>query len=227
MPKTITCILGSQSSGTTLLTEYFKEAGFTLSDCADKTTFFEDPELNNINEQMLLKRGMNWHNVPLHTTFHPDQFTATILHKYFLKNPQINLIKDPRILLLLNIYEYIDIDFQFICTFRNPLATAASIKKRFSLPAEQSVKLWASYYSRMINRKIPVIQFGESVEFSDYIDNLRRCCEFWDFEYDHSAAVNVFNHKKLHIHDPNLSGDHISPLYVLLYKHLQKMAAAC
>ena len=149
-------ILGSGRSGTSLVSGTLGKAGYFMGDCLLRPSeinpkgFFEDSEVNGINEEVLeifakkrppilgrwffRDRPLKWQrwlaSIPLSTKFIPTKVSHEIIErirKVTAKAPYC--YKDPRFCYTLPIWRPFLNNTVFICVFREPAIIAESILK--------------------------------------------------------------------------------------------------
>ena len=156
-------ILGMHRSGTSALMGALHLCGVELGSNLmppipgnNEKGFWENRDIYDLNELLLKELNSSWDDVQIL----PDQWwetnTAAKYKREVLKIIKRDLsesnfwgIKDPRICCLLPIWhqilEEIDCNPYFINIIRNPLETAASLKKRDGLSKDRSCKLWINH----------------------------------------------------------------------------------
>jgi len=226
MQNRLIFILGSQSSGSSLLANYFRLAGFALSPKAAATTFWEDTRLNALNELLLTRNGISWHQpVPGRLTV-PTAKTDDLCRLYLAANPQTEILKDPRFCLTWPCWKNIAPDIDFIITFRHPLATVLSMASRFNLSRRHALNLWLSYYTNVRGFLSPFIEFGSEISFDDYRDNLIRVCRFLELPFDETALARAFDSIKIHYAGSSSLASPLPGQHAALYNQLVTNAQA-
>lgn len=180
-------ILGSGRSGTSMITGSLSEAGYFLGanaeylgeNKANPKGFFEDYEVNTINEDILKQNLWNFPErirrkfFPSYT-FYRARWLARISSKKYIKNRDSSITKristvvahtpfcykDPRFSYTLPIWEpLLPPDTKFIVVFREPSKTAESIVreckelkalKKLKMNYEIAQEVWYSMYSHVL-----------------------------------------------------------------------------
>lgn len=156
-------VLGMHRSGTSALTRVLNLLGGDLSSRLvpalpedNATGFWEPEDLVRINEEIFASRTSDWDDmsaVPASWFSSPDAESfrheaLQILRRDFSES-SLFLLKDPRMCRLLpfwlSVFE--EFDTEPLCAFilRNPLAVAASLKKRSGFSTARSCALWLRY----------------------------------------------------------------------------------
>lgn len=190
-------ILGSGRSGTSLLTGMLAKSGYFTGDNyieindANPKGFFEDREVNNINED-IITLSYNQQN-PIQKIFAtplPEGKTKwlamlpnrlAIKTSLDIKSRIENLVsnqpfcfKDPRFSYTLPAWDQFAKPYNVICIFRNPLDTTTSILKEchqnpylndFGMTHSRALKIWNSIHSYVLNYHD---QFGSHWYFIHY-----------------------------------------------------------
>lgn len=176
-------ILGSGRSGTSMVAGTLAKAGYFMGDNlipargTNPKGFFEDREVNQINEEILAQvtprriefRGKTYLNdrptygqrwlarIPLNKKIPSSPEIAERIHKITQKEPYC--FKDPRFSYTLPIWKPFLNNVVFVCVFRNPATTATSILKEcheekylrgLSINFRQALKVWTLMYSHIL-----------------------------------------------------------------------------
>ncbi len=156
-------VLGMHRSGTSALTRGLEVLGVELGDhlygaIADNNAkgFFEDIELNELDQALLRKLGHDWHSLE---PMQPDELCsprATVLHAAALmflrsrlqKHPLYG-IKDPRVSRLLPfwqpVFTRLGVPVHYLIALRHPLSVARSLAKRDDFSVQKSLLLWREH----------------------------------------------------------------------------------
>jgi hypothetical protein len=182
MKKIRNClILGSGRSGTSMLTGSLSAAGYYMGDClieaneANPKGFFEDYEVNAINEQLLTpltptyEYGWRWlASVDVGTPTPSESWLDERMAALTSKRPFC--FKDPRFCYTLPVWRPFLSDTVFLCIFREPARTANSIVtecrkaeylSRFPMAFQLAIEVWTLMYQHilMVHRHIGVWLF--------------------------------------------------------------------
>jgi len=177
-------ILGSGRSGTSMVagtlakTSYFMGNNLIRGRDANPKGFFEDREINKINDELLAqvlpKRlfflgrsffndrpidGQRWlARLPLNTSIPITQEFYERIHQFTQKEPYC--FKDPRFSYTLPVWRPHLKNIGFLCIFREPGSTANSILKecktapylrnRISINFRQAIEVWTLMYSHIL-----------------------------------------------------------------------------
>lgn len=176
-------ILGSGRSGTSMVAGSLAEAGYFMGERlipaydANPKGFFEDVEVNMINEAILapLSRnriivlgreifrsrpivGQRWlAHVPLGTPMPQPDGVASRIEAVTRRPPYC--FKDPRFCYTLPVWRPFLKDVVFVCVFRDPSTTAASILKEcreasylrtLRISFSRAIKIWAEMYLHVL-----------------------------------------------------------------------------
>jgi GT2 family glycosyltransferase len=161
--KRLVVVLGMHRSGTSALTRALKIMGVDLGErlmpglpTANDKGFFEDIDLNDLNERMLRAVGSEWQFAAPLTFKQIEQlqdsdFCTEAIHllKGKSANTSIFGFKDPRIAKLLQFWQHVFSRCRFRVSYllvvRNPLSVAKSLEARDGFPHEKSHSLWCSH----------------------------------------------------------------------------------
>lgn len=149
-------VLGMHRSGTSCLAGVLAASGVSFGDTIrgnrhNRRGYFEQRGIVEMNEAALVSAGGSWGNPPVKTEVHPAWRLEIRKKGQSLMEAGVRGVKDPRILLLLDDWmAALDEPIAILATFRHPLAVAASLARRNSMPLDASLKLWSAYNSRLI-----------------------------------------------------------------------------
>ncbi|MCX5871527.1 MAG: glycosyltransferase [Deltaproteobacteria bacterium] len=156
-------VLGMHRSGTSVITRALEVMGVQLGDRLLPTMkdvnakgFWEDLDLNALDEEMLDALNVNWHHLaPI------DVGDVEVLRQkgYFLRAVELlrqkvgNVpnfgFKDPRVAKLLpfwkEVFRHCQFDVSYVVVIRHPLSVAKSLAKRNGFDAEKSYLLWLGH----------------------------------------------------------------------------------
>lgn len=180
-------IMGSGRSGTSMIAGMLAKTGYFLGDNLypprdpNPKGFFEDPEINDINEiilsQITIRRpilignfifksiptyGQRWLcRIPLNATF---TFDDTIRKRISLATGRVPFCyKDPRFSYTLDLWKPFLKNVVYICVFRHPAVTAQSIIKEvktdkylrnFRITFNGALKVWTQIYLHILEKHI-------------------------------------------------------------------------
>ncbi len=159
--KTIV-ILGMHRSATSLIARslhgecYLGSDKFFIPPSFDNTKgFFEDRRVVLLNDQLLQMAGGSWHKPPskkkvlelkgkpLNNGTVDDYLRGTIIALQKEANGKTVAIKDPRMCLLIDLWDEFLPDPQYIMSYRNPSDIVKSLEKRSKKsPPEKTSKEW-------------------------------------------------------------------------------------
>jgi hypothetical protein len=179
--------MGSGRSGTSMIAGMLAKADYYWGDNlypardSNPKGFFEDPEINDINEtilsQIALRRppfignfifrsiptyGQRWlSRIPLKKKFTSDD---AIRNRIFLATSRVPFCyKDPRFSYTLDVWRPILQNVVYICVFRHPAVTAQSIikevktsehLKNFRISFYGALKVWTQIYLHVLEKHI-------------------------------------------------------------------------
>jgi hypothetical protein len=164
-------------AGTLSKAEYFMGARLIVPRDANPKGFFEDWDINGINEELLASvvpkrpvifgkerlryrplEGQRWlASLPLDTKIHCPADVAKKIETATLRQPYC--FKDPRFCYTLPAWQPFLQNIRYVCVFRAPAITAASILKEcrdaaylhtLEMTFDQSVKVWTSMYEQVL-----------------------------------------------------------------------------
>jgi len=161
--KRLFVVLGMHRSGTSALTRALPAFGIDLGDRLmpavegdNDKGFWEDLDVNQLNEALLAALGADWHSVgplPEADFERGDILALRTRGRDLLAGKTADCaaygMKDPRICRLLPfwkpIFRDLNLETFYLLAIRNPLSVAHSLAVRNGLPKEQSFELWMQY----------------------------------------------------------------------------------
>ena len=197
-------ILGSGRSGTSLTCGLLANAGYFMGndllqgDDGNPKGYFESPEINGINEQLLAKvvptrpRGVvgdlffrsrpphlqHWLSaVSVNTQFHPSRDLLARINSLTRFEPFC--FKDPRFSYTLSVWRPFLRNAVCVCAFRDPSTTAESILsqcerdphlRNLSMTYEQALKIWARMYQHILEIHYPAGGDWLFVHYDQFFD---------------------------------------------------------
>ena len=189
---TVVAILGMHRSGTSCLAGSLEAWGLPLGEVMtsskhNKLGNRENPGIFRLHEAVLTDHGGSWQN-PLTVTNWPAERLGAlraIIEKY---PAGLWGFKDPRTLFLLEGW-YCVIPrsrFQYVATFRHPMAVARSLNARNGMSIDQGLELWSCYNQRLLSlmedRKIHIVNFD--VAGSAYSRRIAAICHDLDLNLE-------------------------------------------
>jgi hypothetical protein len=176
-------VLGMHRSGTSVITKSLEACGVFLGNklvpgqSDNEKGFFEDAEVNQLNEQFLSEIGCTWNSI-----FLPD-VNESLVADYIDKGARILnarfsgatqwALKEPRITRLPFIWEHVFVkcgaDVQYILANRHPFSVADSLKSRNNLPRRHSLVLWVIHQA--IGLRTIAKHGGIVVDYDCFIDD--------------------------------------------------------
>lgn len=158
MASTLILVLGMHRSGTSAITKGLEVLGVDLGQhllapAADNPKgFFEDSELQGLNEAWLLELGRLWSSVSLPA---PERAPAHLLAQFHQRihqalddrvNARLWAFKDPRMSRLwpywAPVFREIGLQVRVLLVLRHPRAVAQSLARRNAMPTALSHLLW-------------------------------------------------------------------------------------
>lgn len=237
-------ILGMHRSGTSMITRLLHLCGLYLGQEKDMMKpqpenpegYWENWKITRFNDEMLEKMGGNYHQPPhLAPGWLNDELFAGMKHRAkglfteFETQPLWGW-KDPRSMLLLDLWNEMFPDARYILCIRNPAETAESLAKRklHGIDFSAGLKLWQDYHENMLRVLKP-----EQLVITHYMSyfynpdaELRRVLDLLKVEASETqikAAVQTVRRDLIH----NMSAPHLAE-HVLtepVYQHYMAFAA--
>lgn len=197
-------VLGSGRSGTSLTCGILANAGYFMGndllpgDDQNPKGYFESPEINEINEQLLAEvvptrpRGIvgdlffrsrpphlqHWLSaVSVNAQFHFSRKLRARIAKLTRREPFC--FKDPRFSYTLSVWRPFLRDAVFVCVFRDPSTTAESILSKckrdpylrnLSMTYEQALKIWTRMYQHILEIHYPAGGDWLFVNYDQFFD---------------------------------------------------------
>jgi hypothetical protein len=166
--STIVCILGMHRSGTSCLAGSLEEAGLYLGDVITNTPHNlkgtrENRRIFTLHDGILGRCGGTWQHPPERIDWtDSDRAERDIIIGSYPAVPHWGF-KDPRTLLLLDLWRERLPGISFVGTFRHPGLVAASLCKREGGSMDHWLRLWARYNARMLALHVvdpfPIVRF--------------------------------------------------------------------
>ena len=161
--KKIIVVLGMHRSGTSAFTCGLQLLGIDLGNTlmpavqgVNDKGFYEDTEINALNEELLAALDLQWHSLsPISTDMlcQPNHEAlrerACALIREKLRGTDAFAVKDPRMCRLLpfwkEVFSACDVDLSYVLVSRNPLSISKSLERVHQLPAEKGFYLWLEH----------------------------------------------------------------------------------
>ena len=179
-------ILGAGRSGTSMIAGTLSKAGYFMGSRlipardGNPKGFFEDVEVNRINEELLAQvlakrprflgrwlfrdrplQGQRWlSQVPITVKLPSPPELIEKIQPLVAKEPFC--FKDPRFSYTLPVWKPYLKNVGFVCVFRNPVSTATSIMKEvknerhlhhFNINFDQALEIWLLMYRHILNHR--------------------------------------------------------------------------
>lgn len=227
-PNCAVVVLGMHRSGTSVITRSLEACSVFLGDKLisgekdNEKGFFEDAEINRLNEQFLAQLGGTWCSIflaPADESLISEYIekNLTVLSSRFSSNP-LWAIKEPRITRLPFLWDRVlqalDSDVKYILANRHPFSVADSLKKRNELPRLHALVIWMIHQA--LGMSTLVKYGGLVVDYDIFMDNpaheLQRISNFIGAAPKHAEEfISGFLEKSLrHSKYSNTSEDDIS-----------------
>lgn len=220
-------ILGMHRSGTSSLAGSLEQHGLYLANVFkwnphNQKGNRENPEIMGLNESVISYNQGSWDNPPLAIKWNDAlaKQRDDILNDFYASQKPVWGFKDPRTLITLEFWLDNLPSPQFVGTFRNPLAVAASLAARNKFSLENSLNLWQSYNQKLlyVQKKFafPLVNFDASLE--DYNQRVRSIAKSFNLN---SIPTEVFREDHLKHHLAVDSVNTLPPPILDLYLELQ------
>jgi len=162
--KKIVVVLGMHRSGTSAITQGLSvlkvDLGNNLMPAIpgnNDTGFWEDIDINSLNEELLKKLQSHWHGtrildkgVLLNSQFLSEHDRAVDLLKEKIRPSDCFGFKDPRTVILLSFWQKVFAELKledcYLISLRNPLSVAESLSRRDGFDIEKSFLLWIKHF---------------------------------------------------------------------------------
>lgn len=159
----IVVVLGMHRSGTSVIARGLQVLGVDLGDKLiggiagnNEKGFWEDAEINDFNNALLLKLGSAWDRLNaidevalLSQEFASERKQAIELLRGKLHSDSIFAFKDPRTAVLLPFWQFVfdalGLSPSYLIAVRNPLEVAESLKRRDGISLLKGMLLWVKY----------------------------------------------------------------------------------
>ena len=223
---TVVAILGMHRSGTSCLAGSLESWGLPLGKVKTASKFNklgnrENPDIFRLHEAVLADNGGSWQNPLTVATWRTERLDA--LRAIITKFPSGPWgFKDPRTMFVLEGW-YCAIPrfrFQYVATFRHPMAVARSLNLRNGMPIDQGLELWSRYNQRLLSlmeeRKILLIDFD--IPGSTYSRRIAAICQSLDLNLEEPKVP--FRDPTLISHNLATRDAKLSPNVVGIYEKL-------
>lgn len=176
-------VVGMHRSGTSFLTGSLQQAGLELGQHSDWNPHNlkgnrENQDVVAFHDALLARQGCAWDLPPCAPIewSEQDKRRARDLIKDYRGVPHWGF-KDPRALLLVEGWQALLPNLQFVGIFRHPKAVARSLDARGGMPEAQAFLLWQAYNQRLIElhkrNPFPLLCFDEDEQvLSGKLDQL-------------------------------------------------------
>ena len=223
---TVVAILGMHRSGTSCLAGSLEAWGLPLGEVKTSSKYNklgnrENPDIFRLHEAVLADNGGSWQNPSTVTQWRAERLDA--LRAIIAKYPSgLWGFKDPRTLFLLDGWYSVipESRFQYVATFRHPMAVAQSLKARNGMSIDQGLELWSSYNQRLLSlmedRKIHLVDFDASG--STYSRRIAAICQSLDLSLKEPEVP--FRDAALISHHQTTCGARLGPSVVGTYEKL-------
>ena len=159
----IVVVLGMHRSGTSVITRGLQVLGVDLGDKLigsipgnNEKGFWEDAEINDFNNSLLLKLGSGWDRLNaldevalLSSDLSSERNLAIALLRGKLRADSTFAFKDPRTAILLPFWQVIfndlDLSVSYLIAVRNPMEVAESLHRRDGISLLKGLLLWVKY----------------------------------------------------------------------------------
>jgi hypothetical protein len=240
-PKRILCVLGMHRSGTSCLTGSLQQGGLFLGKHHTWNEYNrkgnrENQDVVNLHEAIFKANGLDWqhplrpaswktlwrHPAPVWQPQHIDR-ALDIIGEY--ADQPLWGFKDPRTLMLLNVWHRLVPEMEFVGIYRHPMAVAQSLASRPAMPVsiEDGLRMWYEYNSALLaeyrRKPFPLLCFDWDEEpFHHALDALHQQLQLEPVPVDQR-----FYTKSLHKQMADATSSLPSPVRKL-YEQLQNVA---
>lgn len=150
-------IQGMHRSGTSCVARALNLMGASLGPAEGQTVggrivevHWEAPEVNWINEEILVRSGGNWSRPPETLRVTRRDYWRCRRALWDFGGHRCAVLKDPRIALTYDIWKAVLPAHSMIVCLRHPLNVARSLEKRDAIALAEGVELWRVYNERVL-----------------------------------------------------------------------------
>jgi len=164
-------VLGMHRSGTSSLTGLLEEAGLFLGDVKRQSAHNakgsrESPAVWSVNDAMLREAGGSWRHPPAAPPVVTDHHVSSVIDLVSgFPDDRAWGVKDPRILLVLEVWRRALPAARLVTTVRHPAAVARSLAARNGMEFDEAISLWAHYNSVLLEAcrrgRVPIVSFDD------------------------------------------------------------------
>lgn len=209
-------LTGTPQSGQTLLAAHLVRYDVLTAPGATAQNNFLDPQLQNINNEILQMSSCTWCDAPITQQLHFNGAIEYRMSSFLCRYPDIDFLKDPRFCITFRVWKPLFSDLDFLICFREPGETALSLKAQCGLTISEGLTLWRQYYQRVVSLKGAFVEFGATVPFEEYVDNVGRAFRFLELDVPTEPLRRLWDHTKLHEFKPIRLPQPVQKLYHLL-----------
>ena len=218
-------ILGMHRSGTSALTGTLQQSGVFLGNVDKENPFNakgnrEDLFLNNLHESILNYNKGSWDLPPFATKFTDYHRRQRDLWTEHMNGISDNWgFKDPRTILILNLWLERFPNPRFVGIFRHPIAVMKSLRNRNQFQPTHSFTLWERYNRLLLHYakkyKFPLIEF-ENKDWSEKLEKVKLRLELDLTNENDFFTSDLINNKN--------EGEWISPNCNDIYMQLKSLS---
>jgi hypothetical protein len=229
-------VLGMHRSGTSVLTRGLKVLDVALGENlmpehepTNPKGFFEDIDVNELNEELLCHLGLKWDSLCDLTSIDIQsldlqdlsQRAKNLLTDKMKEATGVFAVKNPRLCILLPfwmpLFEELNLDVSYIIAHRHPTSVAHSLQKRDSFTLQKGYILW---YRHMLSslretesQKRIVVSYDSLLENPE--SELKRISVFLKKDFDISSnSLNEYKEEFLDLSlRHNVQQDNLSDLF--------------
>ena len=213
-------------SGTSCLAGSLEAWGLPLGEVKTSSKYNklgsrENPHIFRLHDAVLADNGGSWRNPLTVTRWRTERLDAlgAIIEKY----PSGHWgFKDPRTLFLLNGW-YCVIPrsrFQYVATFRHPMAVARSLNARNGMSIDRGLELWSCYNQRLLSlmEKQTIYLIDFDISDSTYSRRIAAICQGLDLNLEEPEVP--FRDTTLISHHQTACKARLGPSVVRIYEQL-------
>ena len=209
-------ITGTPQSGQALLAGHLLKYDILTSPGAIAQRNFLDPQIQNINNEILRLSKCTWCDAPITSELYSTGAIEYRMSAFLSRYPDIDFLKDSRFCITFRAWKPLFSDLDFLICFREPGETAQSLKAQCGLTISEGLTLWRQYYQRVVSLNCAFIEFGSTVPFEDYLDNVGRAFRFLELDVPTEPLHRLWDQNKIHEYDSVPLPLPVQKLYQLL-----------
>jgi len=182
------------------MSQYFTKCGFTVPQDTMYEGNWESPTFCKLNDLILKENGMWWQRVDINKELKISDNLHGIIKSWLEINPNLEVVKDPRLCITYPVWQQIFPKCNFIFTLRGPFNCCESLTRKEEVNSDCQ-ELWYLYYINVL-KIAEKLDNPSGVEFTndifEYTDALRSVLLRIGIATDKTVIDKVYDISKIH-----------------------------